>query len=536
MRKFATWHPFLFAVFPILALQATNLSEIPSSDGSRALALSLGASLLLLVSFRLLLRDWDKAGLLVSFLLVLFFSYGHLYLLLSRQEIAGFIIARHRYFLLGSLLSLGIWAYLVYRVARPRNLNGMFNVIGLVAVAFPLARLGVHQYRERLQPALEASQAPLGQGGQGVSPNKALPDIFYIVLDGYARADVLKELYSYDNSAFTSFLEERGFFVAEGARSNYNQTVLSISSALNMDYVDQFQESLGVAPQGRGGVADLLKEAQLLKFLSSQGYEIVGFPTGYAHTDLLNADLYLRPEEDVVEESLFSLRFNRLEGLLLETTAARVLLDTQVLKKLILGEKVLGAEYSLHRQRVLHALRSLPEIAEKEGPQFVFAHVIAPHPPFVFGANGEEIPQGGAYSLADGNWYGGPQPYIDGYRDQLTFLNKMLRWSIDEILFRSESPTIILLQADHGPGAYMVWESPAETNMTERLAILSAYYFSDRDYEALYASISPVNSFRIVLNEYFDGDLALLEDESYFSTWDDPLNYLRVTDQLEPAP
>jgi hypothetical protein len=52
----------------------------------------------------------------------------------------------------------------------------------------------------------------------------------------------------------------------------------------------------------------------------------------------------------------------------------------------------------------------------------------------------------------------------------------------------------------------------------ETVAILNAYYFPDGEYDALYPSISPVNSFRIVLNHFFNQDYDILPDLSYFTT------------------
>ncbi len=39
-----------------------------------------------------------------------------------------------------------------------------------------------------------------------------LTDIYFIVLDGYGRSDVLKEFYEYDNSDFLRGLKEKGFY------------------------------------------------------------------------------------------------------------------------------------------------------------------------------------------------------------------------------------------------------------------------------------------------------------------------------------
>ena len=46
--------------------------------------------------------------------------------------------------------------------------------------------------------------------------------------------------------------------------------------------------------------------------------------------------------------------------------------------------------------------------------------------------------------------------------------------------------------------------------------ILNAYYLPGYDGD-LYATISPVNSFRLVFNSYFGGEYDMLEDVSYYS-------------------
>ena len=67
------------------------------------------------------------------------------------------------------------------------------------------------------------------------------------------------------------------------------------------------------------------------------------------------------------------------------------------------------------------------------------------------------------------------------------------------------------------------------------MAILNAYYFPDGDYTALYDDITPVNTFRVVFNEYFRAGYRLLEDRCYFSTWHAPYALVDVTDRVRPA-
>jgi hypothetical protein len=64
---------------------------------------------------------------------------------------------------------------------------------------------------------------------------------------------------------------------------------------------------------------------------------------------------------------------------------------------------------------------------------------------------------------------------------------------------------------------------------------LNAYYFPDQNYAALYPAISPVNSFRVIFNQYFGTDLELLEDRNYFAGWLAPYDYTDVTDKAQLA-
>ena len=50
-----------------------------------------------------------------------------------------------------------------------------------------------------------------------------------------------------------------------------------------------------------------------------------------------------------------------------------------------------------------------------------------------------------------------------------------------------------------------------------RLANLGTYYVNDETKALLYKDITPVNSIRIILNQYFGTDYPLLEDISYYN-------------------
>jgi len=98
---------------------------------------------------------------------------------------------------------------------------------------------------------------------------------------------------------------------------------------------------------------------------------------------------------------------------------------------------------------------------------------------------------------------------------------------------RNNNSAVIILQSDHGPGSELDWESKVNTNLAERFSILNAYYFQDGDYSSLDKSITPVNSFRILLDKYFETEYYKVKDRSYFSTYSQPYKFIDVTSEIE---
>ena len=98
------------------------------------------------------------------------------------------------------------------------------------------------------------------------------------------------------------------------------------------------------------------------------------------------------------------------------------------------------------------------------------------------------------------------EEYLDGYVNQVTFLNSELQEMLLSIMDRSATPPIIILQADHGPGSMLDWENIENTNATERLAIFAAYLVPDDIPIQIPETMTPVNAFRILSNAILGTD------------------------------
>ena len=104
---------------------------------------------------------------------------------------------------------------------------------------------------------------------------------------------------------------------------------------------------------------------------------------------------------------------------------------------------------------------------------------------------------------------------------------------------------MIILQADEGPFAGLTefpgadgedanWRELSDEALQAHMRILNAYYFPGVDANALYPSITPVNSFRLLFNLYLGESYELLEDKSYiFPDWEHPYVFIDVTARLK---
>ena len=169
------------------------------------------------------------------------------------------------------------------------------------------------------------------------------------------------------------------------------------------------------------------------------------------------------------------------------------------------------------RRTVLYNFEALASMPEVPGPKFVFAHIISPHPPFVFDQDGNSVDVQYTFSFKDADGYpGSRKEYQQGYLGQVQFVNQNLQKIIVTILANSKIPPIIILQADHGSGLLTDFSSPSNTCIKERFSPFAAYYLPGLDSRSTSIEFSAVNIFRIIINEYFDASLPLLESRQYF--------------------
>ena len=502
-KKAPLIHPIMFGLFPILFLYSHNMQCIELAQIYRSVAVVVALTLSLWVIFSLILRSWKKGGIISSLLLIYLFSYGRLYQIGAEYDLANWGIGRHRYLLFLWLMPFVVGA--VYATKSRKNLiypTRILNAIAICLIIMPLLNIGASILKTSRASA--STEDPFNyQSSKLFIKPKEPPNVYYIILDAYAREDVLQKTYNYDNSNFIDYLTNKGFYVANRSRSNYMFTDLSLASTLNMRYLDDFASKYGTETNNRRPLHQLLQDNRVFQIFKQMGYTNVDISSGVFMTDMQNVDIYLQD----------GFVMNEFEHELLDTTVFVCLERTFNLSI---------SQYGRRRKAIRYSLEHLSDTAEMEGPVFVFSHIVCPHIPFIFGRNGEPVNPDDRGSLSgdlQARKESAMREYITHYREQLEFVTKKISTTIDEILTKSNQKPIIILQSDHGPSARSFASELNDAFYKERAGIINAYYFPDADYARLYDSITPVNSFRKIFNQYFGADFEQLGDETYFSGW-----------------
>ena len=479
------------------------------------LAITLITASLLLLLCRLILRDINRAALIVSFFLFLFFSYGYFNTLIWSLKFAVFGIAIGRNILLFTLwiiiLVIGI-IFLVKKKGDLQPLTLFANITVVVLIAISLANITVFSIKYRMSP--KEPESTRSANITELSIPDTLRDIYYIMLDRYASADILTNEYQYDNSEFIDFLKNRGFYVASKSTCNYPRTGLSLASSLNMEYINYLSDIAGKNSRDAKPFSALVKNHRLGQIMKSIGYRYIHFGSTNALTKWtkqadVNFSKFMIPE--------FTMTFYK----------------TTMLYPI--SEKLnLLSEYTSPRNSILGKFERLAAIPDMTYPVFVFAHILLPHPPYIFDRDGNAV------SPADHEKKSINELYID----QLIFTNKKLMALIDSLLTKTEPKPIIVLQSDEGPFPSFYLEiveryklfkyrQVTDRELRQKMGILNAYYLPGRDTTALYPAITPVNSFRLILNLYFNAQLELLQDKNYAMEDENrPYALFEVTERL----
>ena len=475
-------YTFLFPIITVLILTVSNLGQMQISVAWRPLWISLSlAGLVYLLSWAGL-HSVERAGLFTFLFSFFTLTYGHFYNVMEGRVIGSWVVGTSFYMGILWLILFVLAIYLlIFRLKDLQTLTEILNIIVLALLLVQLGQIAVFEVQVGIAQAQTEQEEPL----TFLQPEdkSQLPDVYFILLDKYGRSDALEAYFDYDNTDFIQGLEEMGFWVADCSRSNYSFTVMSLASELNLDYVYNLTES----PNLKTTTA-LIQNNRVHQAFEELGYTTIAFDMGYSWGNLKDSDYYF----DSYPEDINTWELDPFEMLYLKNTLARLLFTNST----ELAAQMSLSDIERKAARTNLVLELLPEIPKIAGPKFVHAHIISPHPPYVFNADGTLNP------------YAEDTPESEGYPAQLAYLEPRILDAVERILAESERPPIIIIEGDHAFGKEYVTSN------------LLALYLPDGGAQGLDEHMTLVNVFPTIFNTYFGTELELLPNESYTHTKD----------------
>ncbi len=482
--------PLLAAAYPVVVLFSRNAAEHVTLDPLwPPLGAAIGGAAIVLVALALLLRDPQRAALLTTVAVVAFFGYGHAW-----NAAAGMFDTQWP-LIIAWLLATAAVVAMAWRsgtMARP-----IVRGLALVAViALLMNGIGLGQTVAALAAPDPLSPSTGREIELDPPKDRPLPDVYYIVPDRYAGPATLRDRFGVDNEPFLAALEQRGFAVARNAHANYTKTPLSLGSALNLEFLNGeklAEEALDGSD--RGPAHRLLRDPQVVpRALKRLGYRYLHIGGWWAPSSTnVDADRVFGYDGE-----------NAFSSVLAQTTLLRAFTSPNAAPDDPLDWRVVRANDE-------YVLETLEEMADVPGPKYVFTHLLMPHPPYVFDADGSFMDRPEVRAHGD----------RESYRRQLAYLNERLLLIIDRIVAASPD-AVILLAADEGPfppryharEQSFDWRTATTDEIAEKFGILLAMRVpgADVDDAGFHDGLTPVNAFRVIFNARFGTDLPLLAD------------------------
>ena len=439
--------------------------------------LGLGSYFLFLGS-NYLFKDKYKAAYFSLLILVLCFASIDIYYVL----LAPFL--RVRYYLLGIVLLVILWFWFLKRSPISREINKILNVF---TIAFFIIFL-IDSHSDINTYLSKPISEPVNISNIR-SDNKSLPDIYVLLMDGYANANNLKKYWNFSNAPFLDSLRKQGFHVVDSSKSNYYATVQTVSSMLNMEYCKR---------QYTGSETPFLFDIasnKTINILSQNKYTIHNY-------SIFDFDNYSSPNRLRVFSEKSSLFYHCLTK------------SIYFFYKDALDTKEEFLKPDLKDRRLYEQLIQVSKLKTGK-PKFVYGHFFISHPPFYLDSIGKvsnEIQERSKYTVAEGdrfgnkdttdNTFGSPEKddfIMQAYLNHVKASNKYVYPVVKSILANARRPPIILVMSDHG-FRYTTGITNRELE-SERYGNLCAFYFPDKDYSKLSNSITPVNYIRLILSK-----------------------------------
>ena len=446
--------PFLLAFFPSWILILKNYDELIFQDILISLAI-VSVSIIIWIVIRKIIKNGNKAALITGVGVVFFFYFGYV-----QDALKGILVSNIPVNKTSILVPISIIIFIILTIYFIKSKNNFESIIKIAnVVSITLILVVCVQF---IIPDASAEK----------------PNVYHIILDEYTDNEILTKKFGYNNEKFLKFLNNNGFYMHDKLFSTFGGTVKELNVILNMEYPKKLR--------WMSEDYESLNNNKVMSIFSNQDYSVIE----------TNSMMRWKNFSDVDTKLCYDTNFINSEFL------------DQVLGKSIIRYFLEKYQQDTRRDTVRCTFDVLNEITLKtDGPKYVFSHVYVPHPPFLFGPNGENV-------IPDRREISGLQSWENpqGYVNQLIYATNEITVVIKNIV-KNDPNAIIIVQGD--TGTLTGTDISKKTDMKEIYQAHSILYavripdVEDSDY------MIPVNTYRIIFNNYFNMNYDYLEYHSY---------------------
>ncbi len=486
--------PLILCLIPVHSIYAQNIGEIKFKTYIDAL---IKVSLIILISnyiTNLFINNIATTGIIFS---IAFFAYSYgncLYLKtfspFQRTKNSTKFLFLSLYLLVLSMLLIGTYSILhLFPSLSILISKSLFYISSFITFFVLIDIYNKEKSLNRISKNITQSSKDekLNEYIKSEEINKNdCPDIYHIILDSHSGFDNPKLC----DHCFKAELEKRGFHICKGVKSNYTMTGMSLPSMLHLNYVDAFfpeNEKHAQIPK----MWQYYNDNTVFKTLKKLNYKFI---CAYSNFFIKNIKHSYIDNDDLINKIKASHERNEILFLLEFFSISNIM-----------------KHYTLYySQNVDETLNIHNDFCSKtyKSPTYYYAHILAPHTPYLKNENGEKI-----HLLEQKN--------IKNYMTYQKYINKTFLKNIDTIQKNMKDNSIIILHSDHS----ICYNGDTKG----RYNILCAIYSKNADFKTLIPDNSTlVNIYRYIFNKLFNANLEILPNK-YFQI----INYKRNDEHLE---
>ena len=416
---------------------------------------------------------------------LLFLFFGALQDWLQDNRLLSFL---NRYTILLPLMVIGTFGLVYFLKRKPALQKKLFLYLNTLLIIYCLLD-GVLLVNKSLKSQRDTAV----QVSFDYKKVSAKPDFYYLLFDEYPGYKSLQAAFDFKNDSLYGFLQGNGFAILPSV-SNYNFTVFSMASILNMRYVnDDYDHEHELTDQrGFRNRSIDIKNAAVFSIYKSMGYQIENFSIfDIGNQNCVNPDESFLPVHiRVLTNRMLHNRLRKHIGWWFRGT---------ILQNFFIQQEAIYEADKTNNDIINLLSKSLTQKSDK--PKFCYAHLTMPHSPYFRDSTGALIrnEKGEAISSTDTKYF----------LTYLKYANTVITSLVNKIIQHNPA-AIIVVMSDHGFRDYnnhKEYYAPSFDNMC-------AVRFPNKNMLPYKDSMSTVNFFPFVFNSQYGQQIPYLKDST----------------------